>query len=484
MMAFTLPSHQVLSWIPVVLIALYAVKIFRRACFGPLRRVPGPWATLFSSLPLRFQAIKARKVFWVHELHQKYGPVVRISPTEIDVADTEAFSDIHKIGSPFLKSPWYVTFRGEVNCFTSSDPKIHGRKRKTLARPFSKTSLRGHWEAMVVDLAKQTVTKIKEEATQGTADLLKWWTFFATDVTGEVAFGEAFGLVESGQKPKFILDLEGVNRARALRAEVAPLYNVVKTCTFGYFDPLGKADQNIERMSFEIMRNARFRDLHKANIISGVLNETDPEDRFSEREAVLEAIMLVVAGSGTTAITLTYLCWAVMFNPAYQKRLEEEVASIGQDLGDAQLEALPFLDAVVRETLRLYGAAPGGLPRTSPNGGCHLAGYYIPEGLTINTQAFSLHRDPLSYHDPFEFRPERYLDGKMDSHAVFAPFGSGSRTCLGIHLAYMELRLAAATFFRECAGVKLADVTTPESMEIVQYFLIAPKAQRCLVTLR
>lgn len=82
------------------------------------------------------------------------------------------------------------------------------------------------------------------------------------------------------------------------------------------------------------------------------------------------------------------------------------------------------------------------------------------------------------------FRPERYLDGKMDGKAVFAPFGSGSRTCLGIHLAYMELRLAAATFFRECAGVKLADVTTPESMEIVQYFLIAPKAQRCLVALR
>ncbi|KAH7146882.1 cytochrome P450 monooxygenase [Dactylonectria estremocensis] len=484
MLAFDLPSHQVLSWLPVALIALYVVEILSRTFFGPLRRVPGPWATLLSSLPLRYQAIKARKVFWVHELHQKYGPVVRISPSEIDVADIEAFSEIHKIGSPFLKSPWYVMFRGAVNCFTCSDPKIHGRKRKTLARPFSKTSLRGNWEAVVVNLAKQTVAKMKEEATQGTTDLLKWWTFFATDVTGEVAFGEAFGLVESGQKPKYILDLESVNRARALRAEVAPLYNVLKTCTFGYFDPLGQADRNIERMSFDIMRNARLRQLPKANIISGVLNESDPEDRFSEREALLEAIMLVVAGSGTTAITLTYLCWAVMFNPAYQKRLEEELASVGQDFGDAQLEALPFLNAVVQETLRLYGAAPGGLPRTSPKGGCRLAGFYIPEGLTINTQAFSLHRDPLTYNDPLEFRPERYLDGKMDGKAVFAPFGSGSRTCLGIHLAYMELRLAAATFFRECAGVKLADVTTPESMEIVQYFLIAPKAQRCLVALR
>ncbi|KEF51223.1 uncharacterized protein A1O9_12726 [Exophiala aquamarina CBS 119918] len=427
--------------------------------------------------------MKGRKVFWVHELHQRYGPVVRISPDEVDVADAEAFNEIHKIGSPLLKSPWYVKFRGEVNCFTCADPKVHGRKRKTLARPFSKSSLRDHWEPVVRELARKTVARVKSEAELGTADLLKWWTFFATDVTGEVAFGENFGLVESGQKPKIILDLEDVNRARALRAEAGVLYDLAKSCTFGYFDPLGRADQNIERMSFELMRAARQRSLSKANIISGVLNEANPEDRFSEREAVLEAIMIVVAGSGTTAITLTFLCWAVMANLAYQKRLEEEVASLDSGFKEADLETLPFLNAVVQETLRLYGAAPGALPRASPKGGCQLAGFHIPGDLTVNTQAFSYHRDPAVYSDPFRFNPERYLEGKVGGQAVFAPFGSGSRTCLGIHLAYLELRMATALFFRECAGARLASETTPESMEIVQHFLIAPKAHRCLITL-
>lgn len=65
--------------------------------------------------------------------------------------------------------------------------------------------------------------------------------------------------------------------------------------------------------------------------------------------------------------------------------------------------------------------------------------------------------------------------------AAFSPFGAGSRICIGMNLAYMELRLATAIFFRECKGAELASTTTSESMEIENIFLIAPKAGECKV---
>ena len=68
-----------------------------------------------------------------------------------------------------------------------------------------------------------------------------------------------------------------------------------------------------------------------------------------------------------------------------------------------------------------------------------------------------------------------------EARAVYSPFGSGPRTCLGVHLAYMELRLAAVEFFRRCSGASLAPSTTAESMEMENFFLIAPMGHKCEV---
>ena len=68
--------------------------------------------------------------------------------------------------------------------------------------------------------------------------------------------------------------------------------------------------------------------------------------------------------------------------------------------------------------------------------------------------------------------------------AAMGPFGAGSRICIGMHLAWMELRLGAALFFRECRGVRLGEEMTDEMMEMENHFLIAPKARKCIVKLR
>jgi cytochrome P450 len=186
-------------------------KVFERACFGPLRRIPGPWHTIFTGLVLRKHTLKGERLHYVHRLHKTYGPVVRISSSEVDIADPGGFHEIHKIGSGFVKGPWYQKFRsGGVNCFTATDPKVHARKRKALARPFSKSSLRENWESAVMKTARNTVAQIQSEAEQGNADVLKWWTFMTTDIIGQLSFGESFGMVDSGKASGLLLVRLGI----------------------------------------------------------------------------------------------------------------------------------------------------------------------------------------------------------------------------------------------------------------------------------
>lgn len=81
------------------------------------------------------------------------------------------------------------------------------------------------------------------------------------------------------------------------------------------------------------------------------------------------------------------------------------------------------------------------------------------------------------------FDPDRFYhhDLTPDQKYAFTPFGGGTRVCLGIHLANMELRHGITEFIRECRHLQLSKLTTPESMEMENFFLIAPKGHRLMV---
>ena len=149
------------------------------------------------------------------------------------------------------------------------------------------------------------------------------------------------------------------------------------------------------------MANSKSQDSSTANLFATILAESDKNDgMLTPIEVNLEAKNLIVAGSDTTAITLTYLTWAVLRQPEIRKRLEDEVGALEPDFTEANLEELPYLNAVIEESLRLYGAAPGTMPRQTPAGGATFCGYYIPGNTTVSTQAFTIHRDPSLFENP------------------------------------------------------------------------------------
>jgi cytochrome P450 len=170
-------------------------QVIYHAYVTPLRHIPGPWYAKFTHLWLKVQVLGGRRVQYIHALHQIYGPIVHISPAEIAVADFDSFREIHRIKSGYLKSPWYQEF-GPPGIFTMIDPHQHAKRRQLLARGFSKSYLRQNWEPMVKEKAETAVEKIKRDAQRGTADILKWWTFYTTDTVSQLSFGESFHMLE------------------------------------------------------------------------------------------------------------------------------------------------------------------------------------------------------------------------------------------------------------------------------------------------
>ena len=137
-----------------------------------------------------------------------------------------------------------------------------------------------------------------------------------------------------------------------------------------------------------------------------------------------------------------FLVWALSRpqNLHIQERLIEEVRSIPQDLVEDGvpnldvIDKLPYLDAVIRETLRLYAPLPASEPR-STNSPCSIDGYTIPAGTVVNMSPYSLHRNAEVFPEPLKFDPERWL-GQTEQVALmnrwFWAFSSGGRMCIGL----------------------------------------------------
>lgn len=113
-------------------------------------------------------------------------------------------------------------------------------------------------------------------------------------------------------------------------------------------------------------------------------------------------IKQTIAGTDTTAVTLTYLVWLVLSRPKLQAQLEAEASTLQDDFREPDVEKLPLLNAVISETLRLHTAAPGGLPRVVPANGATMGGISIPAGTIVTTQAYTYHRDPNLFPNPHE----------------------------------------------------------------------------------
>ncbi|KAJ1288726.1 hypothetical protein BS78_02G110600 [Paspalum vaginatum] len=193
------------------------------------------------------------------------------------------------------------------------------------------------------------------------------------------------------------------------------------------------------------------------DIIDGRLAEADDDkhgdfldvllDLKSAGKITRENLMFIMfdlfmAGSDGVAVTVEWAMAELLRNPRVMAKLSTEVKDAlgGKDaVEEADAAGLPYLQAVVKEAMRLHPVGPLMLPHKAVEDGVNIGGYAVPRGCTVIFNSWAIMRDPAAWERPDDFVPERFLDrDDMDFRGKqfeFLPFGSGRRLCPGVAMA-------------------------------------------------
>jgi cytochrome P450 len=211
-----------------------------------------------------------------------------------------------------------------------------------------------------------------------------------------------------------------------------------------------RARREVEYMDSLIYRiiSDRKKDTRPRNDLLSLLMSAMNEDgsQMTERQVRDESMTLFVAGHETTALSLAWTWYLLGENPEAEAHLHEELGSVlgGRPAEVSDLEKLPYLNAVIHESLRLY--PPAYMMARMNVEPLHLGGYEIPPRSTLLASQWVMHRDPRFFEQPEQFIPGRWLDGlehRLPPGAYF-PFGDGPRRCIGQGFAQLETALVIA----------------------------------------
>ncbi|KAL2238082.1 cytochrome P450 76C1-like [Sesamum indicum] len=187
-------------------------------------------------------------------------------------------------------------------------------------------------------------------------------------------------------------------------------------------------------------------------ILVDLMREEDNKESLGKIQIKAMLIDILVGGTDTSATTIEWVMAELLCHPNVMKKVQyelDQVVGLNNIVEESHILKLEYLDAVVKETLRLYPLGPFLTPRT-PTQSCIVGGYTIPKDSAVFLNVWFVQRDPLVWENPLEFKPERFLGNtrKWDfsgNNFNYLPFGSGRRICAGLPLAERMVRLVLAS---------------------------------------
>eukprot|EP00112_Aurelia_sp_Birch-Aquarium-sp1_P023103 Seg6750.2 transcript_id=Seg6750.2/GoldUCD/mRNA.D3Y31 product="Cytochrome P450 3A5" protein_id=Seg6750.2/GoldUCD/D3Y31 len=211
-----------------------------------------------------------------------------------------------------------------------------------------------------------------------------------------------------------------------------------------------------------------------------MLAAQDPENKghkLTDNEMIAQMVLFILAGYESTSNTLALTCYNLTIFPELQERVLKEIKDVcsSQDTCTYdEINQMPYLDACISETLRLY--PPAVVTARNCLESCTINGVNFKKGVAVLIPIYSLHHDAAYFPEPEAFKPERFLPENKESINQFAymPFGMGPRNCIGMRLALMEVKLVLVRILQQYRLVRCPE-TPALPLTLVQRTTLCPK---------
>ncbi|KAI5213461.1 hypothetical protein AUEXF2481DRAFT_701441 [Aureobasidium subglaciale EXF-2481] len=445
-------DYSLVIW-PVIIYSGYVVsQVIYRAFVHPLSNYQGPFLYAVSYVPYYLDMWLGRMHTVAKDLHDTYGDVVRISPTQLSYNTAGAWKDIygHRPGKAQLeKDPSFYFKQKEGPSIFISDDADHSRMRRLVSYAFSTQALLEQ-EPLIMKYVNLLISQLWSEVrgpSHGTLDIVKWFNCTTFDIIGDLAFGEPFDAIQNGEYHPWITNIfKAVQATQMIR--ITNAFPIVKLpLKFKAKKQQGSGDARAEhqRYSAELVARRMATETSRKDFMSYILRYNDDKG-MSVAEINQTAKVLVLAGSETTATLLSGAIYHLLKNPLTLEKLVDEVRSSYESEHHINLVSsakLHYLQAVLDEALRLYPPVPGTMPRRTGSEDEFILGRHVPARTSVGVSQWAANRSASNFVDPDLFIPERWLGDiryQNDQRAAVQPFSVGPRNCLGKNLAYSEMR--------------------------------------------
>ncbi|KAL6232759.1 hypothetical protein BDW75DRAFT_242661 [Aspergillus navahoensis] len=450
----TLQSSLPLPLPLVTILALLILRLLWRRFGSSLRGIPGPVLAKCTRLWKLHSAWEGDHHLTEINLHRQHGPLVRIGPRHVSVADPKAIPVIYGLNKGFTKTGFYPiqciswNKRPQMNLFSTRDEKFHRDQKRPVTNAYSMTSLL-ELEPAVDSCTTLFLSHLGDFADkERPVDLGTWLQYYAFDVVGEFTFAKKARVLEEGRKVEDMMaGIQGILTYANLTGQIPEAHKVLLgnplipiLMPTGEFTDESSSGGDLEKGDLEEGKDmlSRWMTIHVSDL-----------ERMSTRDVIVHLSTKAFAGSDTTAIALRAIVYFLLNNPEKMKKVVGEIdaADSAGHLSSPisykeSMEHLPNLAAVIKEAMRLHPSVGLILERHVREGGVTVYERHILAGTTVGINAWALHHDEKVFPDPKAFIPERWLESTLanlkEMKQSFFAFGAGSRTCVGKNISLIK----------------------------------------------